>query len=190
MGNSGFSLSSIVMAGLDILFLRRLFLVNKGLWAGEWCFHISFVVVVLGHLVLAFNPVPKWVMFIRPWGLRAGYFLPFSLLYILLYRLLIERRVYLSRLNLFLTVLLLLIASTGLLMREVFGVDFLEVKEFVLRGLAFSPAPFPESRIFLAHYLLVLTLVAFLPSHIFTAPYVVYAANKREEEREGVIHGT
>ncbi len=189
VGQRRFSMAAAVMAVMDILFLRRLFLVNKGLWAGEWFFHLSFVVVVLSHLFLALDPVPIWVMYLRPWGLFAGYLLPFSLGYILFYRLFIERGAYFSRINFFLTILLLLISSTGLLMRNVFGVDLMEVKVFVLRGLAFMPAPFPESRIFLIHFLLVLTLVPFLPSHIFTAPYVMLEANRREEERERVIHG-
>jgi nitrate reductase gamma subunit len=183
------TVASIFMAVVDILMLRRLFLVNKGMWIGEWVFHACFVLVVMRHMKYFFHPVPGVIILMQPLGVFAGHVLPVSLLYILLYRFAVERARYVSSYNLFLTATLFLVAITGLLMRRVFRADVVDVKEFIMGWLALSPAEVPESNLFIIHFLLVIILVPFLPSHIFTAPVIAFDSEKREEGVDLLLHG-
>lgn len=179
--------SAFIKAAGDVLFLGRLLRANDVLWAGEWLFHASFVLVALRHMRFLFEPVPGWIAFIQPAGIVAGYVLPFTLLYILAAKLCTERR-YASSYNFFLLALIFLISVTGILLRTAFRTDSTQVKIFILGALGFRPEAAPADFLFLAHYLLVLVLVFYLPSHIFTAPFVMLDAREREEELKRLIH--
>jgi nitrate reductase gamma subunit len=182
------TVAGVVMAFVDVVFLRRLFLVNKVLWIGEWVFHVSFVLVLLRHLRFFFDPVPGWVAAVQTPGVYAGYALPVSLAYILLVRLTLERRKYVSSYNLFLTGTLFLIGLTGVLQRTVLWTDVVATKEFARGILALSPAGAPQNPVFLAHFVLVLVLLVTLPTHIFTAPFVTYEAWRQEEGVKRLLH--
>ncbi|MCL4474680.1 MAG: hypothetical protein M1508_00435 [Nitrospirae bacterium] len=171
----------------DILFLARLLRTNDLLWMGEWLFHCSFVLVVLQHLRFVLTPVPECVWFIQPLGLVAGYLLPLSLSYIFIMKIGKEKG-YFPLYNFFLVILLFLIAVTGLLMRTVFRTDTVAVKGFMIGIFTFSPVNSPDGILFIIHFVLALLLVAFLPSHIFAAPFVIMEARKREEELGMIIH--
>jgi len=186
---AGHACGSRVLGILDIVLLRRLFLVNKGLWVGEWTFHITFVLVSFRHLRYVLEPGWGCLRFIEPFGLAAGYVLPFSLLYILLYRLVLERGQYVSKSNLFLTTLMLVISSTGVLLHGYFRVDVVEVKSFILTLFALSPVDPPANRLFLVHFLSALVFLPFVPSHLFAAPFSMVEARRRETLREDLLHG-
>lgn len=178
----------LLAAVLDVVFLTRLFKANAGLWWGEWFFHVSFVFVFARHLVYFFDPVPGWVEVLQPFGVAAGYVLPVSLLYIFVWRFAVEKREYFSRYNLFITLMLLALAITGLLLRLVWRVDLVDVKRFVMGTLIFGPAPdLPGNLLFLVHFILFLVVLPALPSHILTAPVTILEARRREEERP--LHG-
>ncbi len=177
----------LLKAAGDIVFLTRLLRTNDLLWMGEWLFHCSFVVVALQHLRFVLDPVPEWVWFIQPFGVVAGFLLPLSLFSILLMKTGKEEG-YFPLYNVFLVTLLLLIAVTGLLMRYVFRTNLVAVKEFVTGIFTFSPANSPDGVLFVIHFTLVLLLLASLPSHIFTAPFVILEARKREEALRRIIH--
>jgi nitrate reductase gamma subunit len=187
------SVAAWVLAALDILFLRRLFAANKGLWVGEWVFHASFVLVMVRHVRYFFHPVPEVIVMLQPLGRWAGYALPASLLYILAYRFLVERAQYLSAYNLLITSTLLATGITGVLLTLAFRTDVVAAKAFILEWLshtgwlAESAAPVPDSTLFLAHFLLALLSVLLLPSHIIAAPAMALEARRREESREGLL---
>lgn len=174
------------MAG-DIVFLTRLLKTNDLLWIGEWIFHCSFLLVVLRHLRFVLDPIPDWVSCLQTPGLIAGYILPVSLISILLMKLGKEKR-YFPLYNLFLLVLLFLIGASGLLVKTVFLTDMTAAKNFMLGVFTFSPAEPPSSFLFSVHYILVLILLACLPSHIFTAPFVIMEARIRDEGLGTVMH--
>lgn len=178
--------ASVFMAFIDVLFLRRLFLVNKTLWIGEWAFHVSFVFVVLRHLRYATQPVPECIFFLQPLGVFAGYVLPVSLLYILIYRLLTPDR-YRSAYNLFLTVILLFTGLTGILLHTVLRTDLLAVKAFTVSTLVFSPKAAPGDVLFIIHMVLALIFLLWLPSHIMAAPITAYGVRRRDEETETLL---
>jgi nitrate reductase gamma subunit len=179
---------ALVLAAVDVAFLRRLFMANKGIWAGEWLFHLAFVLVVLRHMRFFFDPVPGWVFSVQRAGELAGYVLPASLLYILIYRFAVERAGYVSTYNLFLSLMILGAGSTGLLMRRAFRADVVAAKEFVQNWLGLSPSPAPESALFILHLALVLVVVPFLPTHIFTAPFTTLEARRREGGMSSLVH--
>jgi nitrate reductase gamma subunit len=176
------------LAAGDIVLFARLFRVNPSLWLGEWVFHVSFLLVLLRHLRYLLDPVPAWVWSVQFAGTLAGYALPLSLAYILAIRLLTTREKYASRENVFLLGLVLVIGAIGVIMHSWYTPNLLDVKFFARGILCFNPAPAPESVLFLIHFVLVLILVPFLPTHFFAAPLVMVEARKREQELHGVMH--
>lgn len=176
----------IKMAG-DVFFLTRLLKTNDVLWIGEWVFHCSFLLVVLRHLRYILNPVPGWVWHFQTAGLIAGYILPLSLIYIFFMKIGKEER-YFPSYNFFLVILLFFIGITGLLIKTVFRIDIVMVDNFMLGIFTFRPADAPASILFIIHYLLILVLAAYLPSHVFAAPFVIIEARKREEELKVMMH--
>jgi nitrate reductase gamma subunit len=179
------------VSALDLLFFRRLFASGKMLWLGSWFFHISFIFVILRHLRYFLNPVPACISFIQPAGVVAGYTLPASLFYLMLLRLLGRKRYvskHVSYYNFFLLGLLFSISAIGVLMHLYFVPDLPDVKEFILGILAFRPEPVPGSVLFVIHFVLVLFLVPYLPTHFFSAPLVIVEARKREETLNEVLH--
>ncbi len=172
----------------DVFLFGRLLLVNPGLWFGEWVFHVSFLLVLMRHLRYFLEPVPGWVWCVQTPGIIAGYILPLSLVYILAVRLLTRREKYSSPANVFLLSLVLAISSLGVLMHALYKPNLVDVKYFAEGLVSLRPAAFPESVLFLAHFSLVLVLVPFLPTHIFTAPLVMMEARKRELALKLVMH--
>lgn len=173
---------------IDIVFLRRLLMVNPALWIGEWVFHGSLFLVVLRHLRYFMNPVPAWVVWAQTPGWIAGFLLPGALLYILGIRLLTKQEKFSSTANLLLLLDVLAIGSTGLLMSTRYRVDLAAAKLFALGIVTFSPAPPPPQPLFLVHLGLVLALLLYVPSHVFTAPLVMVDARARELELKRVLH--
>jgi len=176
------------LTALDIIFFGRLLKVNAALWLGEWVFHGAFLLVLLRHLRFFLNPVPDWVWALQMPGLIAGYILPFALIYILVVRLLTKHERYASPANMFLLALVLVIGSIGLVMNLWFKPNLVDVKLFALGLACFKPVAAPDSLLFALHFGLVLVLIAFLPTHIFTAPLVMLEARKREQALHLVMH--
>jgi nitrate reductase gamma subunit len=173
---------------LDIVFLGRLIRANDVLWLGEWVFHVSFLLVVLGHLRFLMEPVPGFILWMQGAGKVSGYLLPASIAYIFFMKLHSERGRYLTGYNFFLLAMVLLVSISGLLMRFLYRADLVGIKGFVLGILTFSPNPLPGSGLFVLHFLAALVLLVSLPSHIFTAPFVIAEAGRREAGLERVLH--
>jgi nitrate reductase gamma subunit len=172
----------------DVVLFWRLLKVNPALWFGEYLFHATFLLVALRHLRYFLDPVPLWVWDLQLPGLIAGYVLPFSLVYILAVRFFSEREKYSSPANVLLLALILAISSIGILMHAFFTPNLVEVKYFALGLLSLAPAPLPAGVLFPLHLVLVLVLVALVPSHIVTAPLVMLEARRRELGLPQVMH--
>jgi nitrate reductase gamma subunit len=184
----GASVQAFVGTAIDIVFLRRLLMVNPALWIGEWVFHAALLAIMVRHLRYFMNPVPAWVVWAQTPGWIAGFLLPGALLYILAIRLLTGREKFSSPANLLMLVDVLAIAVTGLLMSTRYRVDLAAVKLFALGIVTFTPSPPPLSALFLGHLGLVLALLLYVPSHVLTAPLVMMDAQSRERELRGVLH--
>ena len=184
----GASARAFVGAAVDIVFLRRLLMVNPALWIGEWVFHAALFVIILRHLRYFMNPVPAWVVWAQMPGWIASFLLPGALLYILAIRLLAGQEKFSSPANLLMLADVLAIAGTGLLMSTRYRADLAAVKLFALGIVTFTPAPPPLSALFLGHLGFVLALLLYVPSHVFTAPLVMMDAQSRERELRRVMH--
>ncbi len=176
------------LAAADVFLFGRLLVANPALWLGEWVFHASLFLVLLRHLRFFLDPVPSWVWSVQQAGLIAGYVLPCALVYILVLRIVIRHEKYASAANLFLLGLVLGISSIGVLMHTWFTPNLVDAKLFALGMVCFKPVPPPQSLLFFMHFILVLILVAFVPTHILTAPLVMMQARKREGALHGVLH--
>lgn len=177
-----------VLTVADVVVFARLLMVNPALWFGEWFFHASFLVVILRHLRYFLNPVPAWVWWMQTPGTIAGYVLPLSLVYIFIIRLFTKREKYASRANIILLSLVFVISSLGVLMHALYKPNLVDVKLFAFGIMTLNPAAAPDSMLFVMHFSLVLVLILFLPTHIFTAPLVMMEARKREQALRLVMH--
>lgn len=182
------TLKTLVFTLRDVLLFWRLLKVNPALWLGEYLFHATFVLVALRHLRYFLEPVPVWVWGLQLPGLIAGYVLPLSLVYILVVRFLSEREKYSSPANILLLALILAISGIGVLMHAFFTPDLVDVKYFALGLLSLAPSKLPAGVLFPLHLVLVLALVALVPTHIVTAPLVMLEARRRELGLPQVMH--
>ncbi|HSB51894.1 MAG TPA: hypothetical protein VLD40_04490 [Dissulfurispiraceae bacterium] len=173
---------------LDIVLMRRLFIVNPGVWFGEWLFHLSLLLIVVRHLRFLFASVPGWVWRLQAMGEIASYLLPVSVVYIFVIKVVIEKKRYLSSYNFFILALVLAQTLTGLSMRHFAPADLVSAKDFVLSILSFKRAVPPESLLFALHFALFLVLCASLPSHVFAAPLTLLDARMREKALPRVLH--
>ncbi len=164
----------------DVVLFWRLLKINPALWLGEYVFHAAFLLVMLRHLRYFLEPVPAWVWGLQLPGLIAGYVLPVSLVYILAVRLFSERDKYSSPANVLLLALLLTISISGVLMHAFAKPDLVGVKLFVLGMLSFTLAPLPGGILFPLHFVMVLVVIALVPTHIVTAPLVMLEARRRD----------
>jgi nitrate reductase gamma subunit len=172
----------------DVLFLTRLFRVNKLLWVGEWIFHWTFFLVLVRHLKYFLSPIPAFISGFDSLGLFAGYVFYLSLIYILIVKYRIEKSRYFSTYNFFLLILLVMIGLTGILMRNIIRPDIVEIKYFVLNLLIFNPVSIPQSMLFNIHFNMTLVFLVSLPTHIFAAPYTILHARQCEDRFELLIH--
>ncbi|MEK6743350.1 MAG: hypothetical protein AABZ15_07070 [Nitrospirota bacterium] len=182
------TITTWVLTVRDVVLFWRLLKVNPTLWIGEYVFHATFLLVMLRHLRYFLDPVPAWVWDLQLPGLIAGYALPVSLVYILIVRSCSEREKYSSPANMLLLLLLLAVSGTGVLMHALFKPDLIGVKLFSLGVLSLTPAPLPGGALFPMHAVLVLVVVALLPTHIVTAPLVILEARRRDLGLPQVMH--
>lgn len=177
-----------MLMAFDIIFFRRVLVASGLLWFGSLMFHLSFLLVALGHLRYFTDPVPLWVMDLQTCGMIAGYILPASVIYLLSIRIFSKKDRYLTYDNYLILGLVLLISITGLFMRLLFRTDLMSIKEFSFGLLTFQQAPLQSGWLFVIHLLIVLLLVILLPSHIFSAPLVTMEARRRERTLDMVMH--
>lgn len=148
---------------------------SKFLWLFALLFHYSFLVIVLRHMRLFMDPVPGFVAALE-FGdgfLQIGspVFYQTDALFLGAIAFLFLRRIFLANIryislpaDYFPLLLIFGIALTGILMRNVFRVDVVAIKQLT-HGLAtFSPAIAGQiGSIFFIHIFLVCTLLIYFP---------------------------
>jgi len=147
-----------------IFFFEPLIRTRFWLWFGAMGFHICFLLVILRHLRYFLYPVPSWVMALQTPGIYAGCGLLGFSIFLVGYRLLSDRRVYLSVLEDYLMIALFLgLVGTGLWMKYANRLYLVDLKAFALGLVTFNPAPPPLDPLFLTHLILVILLFAYFP---------------------------
>jgi nitrate reductase gamma subunit len=178
----------IASAAGDIILLRRLFFSNAFLWFGEWLFHSCLALLMVRHLRYFLEPAPSCVFALQTPAFIAAFLLLFSLIYIFIVKLAIEKKSYVASSNFFLLTLLLLSAFSGLLMKIWFPPDLEAVKFFAMGIVTFRPVDVPHSPLFIFHFVLFLIVFAYLPTHIAAAPVSLLDARQREKAVRSLMH--
>jgi nitrate reductase gamma subunit len=113
-------------------------------------------------------------------------------LFLLARRLTLPRVIYVSILpDYFALALLGSIAGTGILMRYVDRVYLVDVKAFILGLLTLNPVSPPASAYFLAHILLVCTLLAYFPfSKLMHAPGIFFSPTRNSRNNSRRVRHT
>jgi nitrate reductase gamma subunit len=161
------------LAGEALLF-RSLFGADRWLWGVAWLFHVSLVLLAVGHigglvvpelarasLRLTEDQFHHWA---QVGGGVFGVLAVVPLVGLLLRRLAMERLRYISTIgDYFALALLLLVVVTGNQMRFMGSLDLAQARQFVSGLLTFHPVPPPADAAFVAHLLLVCALLACIP---------------------------
>lgn len=152
----------------EVVFFKSLFRSNKLLWLGGYVFHLSLLFVFMKHLRFLFPATPAFLDNLVNYDLYTGFVLLSALAFLFILRLVIDRHFYISVVNDYLLLgLLMCIASTGLLSRfwEGGGVraDLPRIKEFVGGLFTFHPGTVPDNRLFLTHFSLIMLLLIYFP---------------------------
>jgi nitrate reductase gamma subunit len=147
----------------------------KWLWLFAILFHYAMFVTVFRHLRFFTNPVPwpvkmaealdGWLEVGIPEILVSGLVLLTAVCLLLARRLLMPRLRYISLLNDYFPLFLLMgIAGTGALMRYVVGIDAVSAKQLAMGLISFRPViPDGINPLFFVHLFLVSTLLAYFP---------------------------
>jgi nitrate reductase gamma subunit len=147
----------------------------KWLWLFAILFHYAMFTTLFRHLRFFTNPVPwpaRWVEAIDGWlevgipeVMISGLVLLCAVCLLFARRLVIPRLRYISLMNDFFPLFLLIaIATTGALMRYIVGIDVTSVKELVMGLISFRPVLIKGiGPLFFIHIFLVSTLLAYFP---------------------------
>ncbi len=168
-----FALRPFLKGICEVLLLGRLFRSNPAIWTVEYLFHLSFALIMVEHLRFFLYPVPGFVAGLYPFRTFLGILMVVSILGIILLKVVMKRVDYISRDNLLLIGVLLVVGLSGLGMVHLLKVDIIGVKEFTMGLVTFRPATAPTEGIFLLHYLGFLIFLLRIPTHLFTAPVVL-----------------
>jgi nitrate reductase gamma subunit len=175
---------------LEVLFFRSLFrndeatlekprrLIYKGrrlLWLGSLVFHWSLLIIIFRHLRLVLEPVPSIVLFVQgvdgilqqPWATLfiTDFVVLIALTYLFLRRVVFPQLRYISlAVDYFAVMLIFAVALSGVLMRTIYQVDVVAIKDLAMGVLSFHPV-LPEgiSLAFYIHLFLVCSLIAYFP---------------------------
>ena len=154
---------------------RLVYSSNKWLWLGGITFHIAFFTIVLRHLRFFTEPVPALVQAVEgadgffqltlPALYQTDLVIVAALSYLFLRRLFNPQVRYISLANDFFPLFLILaIAATGMLMRHIWRVDIVSIKQLAMGLATFSPTvPSGIGSLFYIHLFLVSVLVAYFP---------------------------
>jgi nitrate reductase gamma subunit len=154
---------------------RLLLRTSTLLWLGAMAFHWSFLVILLRHLRFFLEPVPLGVVVLQRLDSIFQNLLPtiyisdviilIALAYLFFRRVLYPQIRYISLPSDYFVLLGIAgIAISGILMRLIYKVDLVQVKEWVMAMLSFRPAP-PKGAnlLFYIHLFLVSLWVAYFP---------------------------
>lgn len=155
---------------------RRLrFTGNRYLWLGGLVFHWSLLIILIRHSRLFTEPIPSVVAVIRdvdgilqnliPVLYITDILIMVALTYLFLRRVVYPQMRYISFLSDYFAVLLIVgVALSGILMRWVYRVDLVNVKELAMSVLRLDPVvPDGIGLAFYIHLTLVCALIAYFP---------------------------
>ena len=173
----------------------------KWLWVFAIVFHYAMFTTVFRHLRFFTNPVPWPVRFVEgfdgwlevgiPQVMISGLVLLSAVCLLLTRRLVIPRLRYISLMNDFFPLFLLIaIATTGALMRYIVGIDVPSVKELIMGLVSFRPVMIEGiGLLFYIHIFLASTLLAYFPfSKLMHAGGVFFSPTRGMANDNRAVH--
>ena len=174
----------------EVVFFASLFRSNKWTWLFGWMFHVGLALAFIRHLRYVIDPDGMlgflWPLIsleiVQSFGKYAGFAMLAGLLGLLARRFLVARVRYISAPSDYLMLLLLIvIASSGLIMSFISHIDIVQMKSFMLGIISFDLKELPESIVLLIHLSLVALLGFILPvSKLLHIPGVFYAPTRNQ----------
>lgn len=164
----------------EVVFFESLFKGNKWTWLFGWVFHFALLLVLLRHLRYFTEPIWGWVTLLQPWGIYAGYAMLLGLVGLWARRFFVDRVRYISAPSDHLMLLLLIaIASSGLMMKYVWHTDIIALKAFFLGLMYFDWRPLSPDPMLLIHLTLVVVLMIVFPvSKLLHAPGLFFSPTR------------
>jgi nitrate reductase gamma subunit len=170
---------------------KLLFRTSVLLWLGAMAFHWSFLVILLRHLRFFLEPLPSAMVVLQRLDSIFQNLLPIlyisdviiliALGYLLLRRVIYPHVKYISLpSDYFVLFMIAGIVLSGVLMRLIFKVDLVQVKEWVMAMLSFRPMP-PKgvNLLFYIHLFFVSLLIAYFPlSKLMHMPGILLSPTK------------
>ena len=148
---------------------------DKWLWAASLAFHWSFLIVLIRHVRFFTEPVPAFVLGLQaidgffkigvPILFMTGVVLLAGATFLFARRLVIPQVRYISLVSDYFPLFLIIgIAVSGILMRHVYKVEIVSVKELAMGLVSFQPiVPEGIGLVFFVHLFLVSALFAYFP---------------------------
>jgi nitrate reductase gamma subunit len=148
----------------EVTLFKSLFNGNKVIWLFAYVFHLGLLLALLKHYRFAFEYSPSWLVYLATYELYAGVIMLVGLLMLFLLRLVVDRTNYITVMTDYILLLLIIaIASTGLLLKHFFRTNVTSVKEFVLGIASFNPQEMPTEVLFILHITLIFLLLIYFP---------------------------
>jgi nitrate reductase gamma subunit len=168
----------------DAFIFPNLFRADKLLWAGAWIFHLALLCVFVRHARYFIYPIPDWLIDLQPVGIAMGFILPLPALYLLWRRLVLPRNLYISGVPDYIALgLILAIAATGILVSFYARVYLVDVKAFLLGLIVLKPVAPPQHPLFLAHLILVCSLMIYFPfSKLMHAGGIFFSPTRNQRD--------
>jgi len=171
----------------EVVLFNSLFKSNKWIWIFGWMFHFALLLAFFRHLRYVISP-DSFLMpiigleIIQSFGKYAGFAMLAGLAGLFARRIFVDRVRYISSPSDYLMLLLIMgIATTGMLMSFVAHTDVVLLKEFMLGLLVFNIQPLPSDLNLLIHLALVITLMIIFPiSKLLHAPGVFFSPTRNQ----------
>lgn len=168
----------------EVVLFESLFKGNKWTWIFGWTFHFGLFLVTLRHLRYFLDPVWTPILLIQPFGIYAGFAMLLGLAGLWVRRFLVDRVRYISvPSDHLMLALLILIATSGLVMKFVVHTDVVAVKNFFQGLMSFSWSPLPADPVLLVHLTLVAALMIVFPfSKLLHAPGLFFSPTRNQAD--------
>lgn len=177
----------------EVVFFNSLFRSTKWTWIFGWLFHVSLLLAFFRHLRYVISPDTLiWPlvdnMVVQSFGHYAGFTMLIGLLGLLGRRIFVDRVRYISAPSDYLMLLLIMgIATTGLMIVYVAHTDIVQLKAFIMGLFLLDWQNLPGDPVLLAHLTMVLLLAIIFPMSkllhapgLFMAPTRYQVDNPRE----------
>ncbi|MDH5387483.1 MAG: respiratory nitrate reductase subunit gamma [Gammaproteobacteria bacterium] len=171
----------------EVVFFNSLFRASKWTWIFGWIFHVSLLLAFFRHLRYVISPdVFFWPLvnnqIVQSFGHYAGFTMLLGLAGLLARRFLVDRVRYISSASDYLMLILIMgIATSGLMIVYVAHTDIIQLKAFIMGLFLADPQNLPSDPILLVHLTMVLFLAVIFPiSKLLHAPGLFFAPTRNQ----------